>query len=354
MSFWDKMFFYNTIEKWLVAIVIFAFVWIITLVLKKILYRRILAFSRKTDSKLDDMIAQLISRIKFFFPLALGLYFGSLSLTLPRTVAVLIEKLTILVLLLQGGIWAADIITSWLERRKEQRRDENAAAATTLAALNFLIRTALWATIVLLALDNFGVQITTLLAGLGVGGVAIALAIQSILGDLFASLSIILDKPFVLGDFIVVDNFLGSVEHIGLKTTRLRSLSGEQLIFGNSDLLKSRIRNYKRMAERRISFSVGVAYQTPYERLVAIPAMIKEIIEARPNVRFDRAHFKEYGDSSLNFEIVYWVQTPDYSVYMDIQQAINLALYQRFTAEGIEFAYPTQTIHLVRGNGGGA
>jgi small-conductance mechanosensitive channel len=350
MTFWDKMFFHNTVEKWLVALAIFAAVWVAVLILKKILYRRILAISRKTASRLDDTIARLIARIKFFFPFAVGLYFGSLSLTLPRTIAVLFEKLAVLSLLLQGAIWGSEIITFWLDRRREQKREEDAAATATLAALNFLIRTALWATVLLLALDNFGVQITTLLAGLGVGGVAVALAVQNVLGDLFASLSIILDKPFVIGDFIVVDNFLGSVEHIGLKTTRLRSLSGEQLIFGNGDLLKSRIRNYKRMVERRIVFSVGIVYETPYEKLAAIPAMLKEIIEAQPNVRFDRAHFKEYGNSSLDFEIVYWIKTPDYNTYMDIQQAVNLALFRRFGAEGIEFAYPTRTIHMAQRN----
>ncbi len=173
----------------------------------------------------------------------------------------------------------------------------------------------------LLALDNLGVDVTALVAGLGVGGIAVALAVQSILGDLFASLSIVLDKPFVIGDFIIVGDLLGTVENVGIKTTRVRSLSGEQLIFSNADLLNSRIRNYGRMYERRVVFTVGVTYDTPRHKL---------------------------EDFSLDFETVYYVQDPAYNLYMDIQQAINLELYQRFADEGIEFAYPTQTLFLAK------
>jgi small-conductance mechanosensitive channel len=158
----------------------------------------------------------------------------------------------------------------------------------------------------------------------------------------------VLDKPFVIGDFIIVDEYLGTIEHIGLKTTRIRSLSGEQLVFSNADLLKSRIRNYKRMYERRVVFTIGVLYQTPYEILSQIPEMIHKIIESKAQVRFDRAHFKEYGDYSLKFEVVYWIQNPDYNVYMDIQQGINLDIFKQFHEAGIEFAYPTQTLLLQR------
>jgi len=192
------------------------------------------------------------------------------------------------------------------------------------------------------------VDVTALVAGLGVGGIAVALAVQNILGDLFASFSIVLDRPFVMGDFIIVGDYMGTVEHVGLKTTRIRSLSGEQLVFSNTDLLGSRIRNYKRMAERRVVFSLGVLYQTSPEQLEKIPQMIREIVEAQTPVRFDRAHFKEYGASSLNFEVVYYILDPDYNRYMDIQQAVNLEIYRRFDEEGIEFAYPTQTLYLRR------
>jgi small-conductance mechanosensitive channel len=197
-----------------------------------------------------------------------------------------------------------------------------------------------------LALDNLGIEVTALIAGLGIGGIAVALATQNILGDLFASLLIVLDKPFVLGDFIVVGDFVGHVEKIGLKTTRLRSLSGEQLVVSNNDLLQSRLRNFKRMIERRVLFTVGVTYDTPLEKLAAVPGMIREIIESQPDVRFDRSHFKEFGSYSLNFETVYFVLSPEFGRYMDRQQAINLAIYDRFAQNEIKFAYPTQTLFL--------
>ena len=200
--------------------------------------------------------------------------------------------------------------------------------------------------ILLLILENVGVDVTALIAGLGVGGIAVALAAQNILGDLFSSMSIVLDKPFVLGDFIIVGDMMGTVEKIGLKTTRVRSLSGEQLIFSNSDLLGSRIRNFKRMQERRIVFSIGVAYDTPAEKLTAIPGMLRAAVEAQEPVRFDRAHFAKFGDSALIYEVVYFVLKPDYNLSMDIQQAINLRLFREFADRQIEFAFPTQTLHL--------
>jgi small-conductance mechanosensitive channel len=174
------------------------------------------------------------------------------------------------------------------------------------------------------------------------------LAVQNVLGDLFASLSIVLDEPFVIGDFITVEEYMGTVEHIGLKTTRVRSLTGEQLVFSNSDLLDSRIRNYGRMADRRVSFTLGVACETPYEKLVEIPAIVQEIVEAQPQTRFGRAHFESYGDFSLDYEIVYYMLTSDYDVFMDTQQAINLQILRRFAEEGIQLPYPTQTVFVAK------
>jgi len=211
---------------------------------------------------------------------------------------------------------------------------------------------ALWSTLLILALDNFGVNVTALVAGLGVGGIAVALAAQNVLGDLFASISILLDKPFVLGDFVIVGDFMGTVERIGIKTTRLRSLGGEELVFSNSDLLQSRLRNFKRMYERRVLFSVGVVYQTDIATVEKIPGVLRECVETQKDVRFDRAHFKSYGDFALNFEIVYYVQSPDYNRFMDVQQAINLAIGKRFAEDKIEFAYPTQTVFVAKDNGG--
>ena len=195
-------------------------------------------------------------------------------------------------------------------------------------------------------LQNLGIDVTALVAGLGISGVAVALALQRILNDLFSSLSIVLDKPFVIGDFIIFGEFMGSIEHIGIKTTRIRSLTGEQIICSNGDLLNTHIRNYKRMQERRVTFKLGVVYQTPANKLQQIPIMVREIIEAQELTRFDRAHFASYGDFALLFEIVYYVLSPDYNIYMDTQQTINLEIFERFQALDIEFAYPTQSLYL--------
>jgi small-conductance mechanosensitive channel len=207
-------------------------------------------------------------------------------------------------------------------------------------------RLTLWVIVTLMVLDNFGINITTLVASLGVGGVAVALATQNILGDLFASLSIMLDKPFEVGDFIIVGEVLGAVEHIGLKTTRVRGLGGEQVVFSNGDLLKSRIHNHKRMQTRRVAFVLRVAYGTSEEQLCRIPRLIRDIITARPNVDFERAHFMMWGEWSLDFEVVYHFRSPDYILHMDAQQDIFLGIYRRFEQEGIQFAHPMSIIRL--------
>jgi small-conductance mechanosensitive channel len=251
-----------------------------------------------------------------------------------------------LILLLQAGLWASAGINFAFNQSIQKRKEQDASGTTTIKFLGFIARFILWIIVLLLVLDNVGVNITGLVAGLGIGGIAVALAVQNILSDLLASLSIVLDKPFVIGDLIEVDSLSGTIEYIGLKTTRVRSINGEQLIFSNNDLLKSRVRNYRRMSERRIVFSFGVAYQTPVEKLKDIDKIIRDIIEKTQNTRFDRVHFKEYGDSSLNFEVVYFVTNPDYKIYMDVREMINLEIFRRFGEADIEFAYPTRTIYL--------
>lgn len=204
----------------------------------------------------------------------------------------------------------------------------------------------LWVFAVVFLLDNFGFDISAVVAGLGVGGVAVALAAQAILGDLFSYFAIILDRPFEIGDFIIVGDVMGNIEHIGLKTTRLRSISGEEVILCNKDLTSSRVRNFKRMFQRRVVFRIGVVYETPLEKVRLIPQLIQNAIEQQADVRFDRAHFFQFGPHSLDFEAVYFVLDGDYTHYMDIQQAINLALIELFQREGIVFAYPTQVVLL--------
>jgi small-conductance mechanosensitive channel len=353
MAFLETTFYHNTLEKWIIALALAVMVWGVLTVLRHVVYRRLLVLSRKTASPLDDLVALLVHKVKTLFCLAVSVYAGSLVLSLPHNVNVLLGKLIFLALLLQAAVWGTEIITFWVLRARQAREEGDASDAAVMSLLHFVVKVVLWAAVVLIGLDNLGVHITTLVAGLGVGGIAVALAVQNILGDLFASVTIVLDKPFVIGDFITVDDFFGNIEHIGLKTTRIRSLSGEQLVFPNSDLLKSRIRNYKRMTERRIVFAFGVLYQTPSDKLAAIPGIVKEVVEAQKQARFDRAHFKAFGASSLDFEVVYWVTNPDYTLYMDVQQAINLGLFRRFETEGIGFAYPTQTLYVEKLGAGG-
>jgi small-conductance mechanosensitive channel len=307
---------------------------------------RLSKLAKLTVNQFDDLLVEVLKQTKFFILLVASAYLASYAITLKPSIAALWQKAVILILIVQGGLWASAGISFWLGRTIQKRMDQDTSSATTITFLGFVARLILWIIVLLLILDNLGVNITGLVAGLGIGGIAVALALQNILGDLFASLSIVLDKPFVIGDFVVVDSLAGTIEHIGLKTTRIRSLSGEQLIFSNNDLLKSRVHNYKRMSERRIVFSFGIVYQTPMEKLKAIKEIVSDIINKEEKARLDRVHFKEYGDSSLNFEVVYFVNDPDYNLYMDVQETINLEIFRRFQEEGIGFAYPTRTIFI--------
>ena len=292
--------------------------------------------------------AALVDRTRWLFILILGLFAGSFALEMPVSTRAISNIVMTVTLLIQAGFWVASAAKIMIDQYQQIQLARDPASVTTLNILSFITRVSIWIVVMLLILDNLGINITALVAGLGIGGIAVALAVQNILGDLLASLSIVLDKPFVVGDFLLIGELAGTVEHVGLKTTRLRSLSGEQLVFSNSDLLASRIRNYGRMYERRSLFTLGVTYQTSRDKLERIPRIIQEVIEGQSNVRFDRSHFKEYGDYALLFETVYYINSANYNEYMDIQQAINLAIFEQFEKEGVEFAYPTRTLFVTQ------
>jgi len=346
MDFLQGTLFKNTYQEWFTAAVIFlAFVTVLPFI-KLIFVKQITRISDKREGVVYDFLLEIFRNLKFYLFVVLGLYSAVYVLELPAKILNIINIIVVLTFVLQCIVWGNKIIDLGLNRYKTKRLESDPASITTMAALGFVAKLLLYVLLFLFALSNLGVDVTGLVAGLGIGGIAVALAVQNVLGDLFASLSIVLDKPFVIDDFIIVGDYLGSVKKIGLKTTRIQSLSGEQIIFSNSDLLNSRIRNYKRMYERRIVFKIGVTYQTPHEKLQAIQKMLRDIVEAQEMARFDRAHFSEYGNFSLNFEIVYYVKSPDYNTYMDTQQAINLAIFKKFEQEDITFAYPTQTVYL--------
>lgn len=346
MDFLDTVFYNNPIQMWLIAAGILVVSFIIFKIIIGFIKSRLKKIAGKTKTQIDDIALIILQKTMTLLLIILSIFLASLILTLSPTVSKIILQVLILIFILQTAIWGSALITFYISDYTKKKKETDAAAVTTMSALSFVGKLLLYTLLIIIALDNLGFNITTLVAGLGVGGIAIALAVQSILSDLFASLSIVLDKPFVIGDFIIINEYLGTVEHIGLKTTRVRSLGGEQLIFSNNDLLNSRIRNYKRMQERRVVFKIGVIYQTTSKQLEKIPGIIREVIESIESTRFDRSHFQAFGDFSLNFETVYWVLSPDYNTYMDIQQSINLSIVNRFKEEGVEFAYPTQLVYV--------
>lgn len=334
----------NDLSAWGMALAVALATFFIALLARKLIVRALSSLAARTSTEVDDVLAHVLSSTGKLFFCAVSVYAGAQFLTLPARALTVLNGVVLVAVFAQIALWGDLGVKEWLRRYRVRNRGENAASTTSTAALGFVARAAIWLVVLLMILDNFGVNITTLVASLGIGGIAVALAMQNILGDLFSSLSIVLDKPFVVGDFITVDGVSGTVEYVGLKTTRLQGLGGEQIIFSNSDMLKSRIHNYKRMQTRRIAFTIGVTYQTSAEKIERLPSLIAQIVKRQSDATFDRAHFKSFGASSLDFEIVYFVNSADYGVYMDIQQGINLDLLVAFEREEIEFAYPTQTI----------
>ncbi len=345
MDWLEIAYFGNSLGRWSLAAAVAVLTVVLLVVLRAVAIARLQRFAESTDNTVDDLLVDVVRRTKLFALLALGLALGSRLVVAPAQAATVVRAVVTLALGYQLGLWGNGLIRYWLGRQFAAPVGSS-SANTGYGAIKFVARGLLWGVLALMVLDNLGIEVTALMAGLGVGGIAIALAVQNILGDMFCSLSIVIDKPFEIGDFIIVGDLMGSVENIGIKTTRVRSLGGEQLVFANSDLVSSRIRNYKRMRERRIVFEFGVTYQTPVELVEKIPVTVRELCDSVDGVRLDRVHFKSYGDSALIFEVVYYVTSPDYNTYMDLQQTINLALMREFERDKIEFAYPTQTLYL--------
>jgi small-conductance mechanosensitive channel len=346
-QFFDRILFHNSMRQWATALAVALAAFVALLLVRALLVGRFGAIAKRTTTEVDDILVELVARTRPYFLAAAALVFGSRFLVLPPTIDTYFSAGFALVLLVQCGLWGGAAVDLWIQRRAGmQTTRTDMASVTTIRALGIGVKVLLWIVVFITALDKFGVNVTTLVTGLGIGGVAIALAVQNVLGDLLAALSIILDKPFDVGDSIAVDQMQGTVERIGLKTTRVRSVSGEQIIISNSELLKSRIRNYKRQLDRRVVFTTDVTYDTPAEAIARIPGMIREVVSTQQPVRFDRSHFTQYTDSALRIETVYFVLDADYTRYLDIQQTINLELLRRFKAEKIDFAFPTRTVVL--------
>lgn len=344
-GFLQQTFLHNRILDYLICLSVFLIGIIVIQIFKRFLLKRLRKWAKRTATTVDDFLIRMIE--KELLPL---FYFGAFyvsiqGLTLNPALEKGINVLGLILLTIFGVRFLLAIIVYGLENYWV-KKEKDVAKKQGIKGILMTVKVIVWGLAIIVLLDNFGIKVSALIAGLGIGGVAIALAAQSILGDLFSYFSIFFDRPFKIGDFIIVGDLLGTVEHIGIKTTRVRSLGGEQLVFSNTDLTNSRVRNYKRMDRRRVVFRLGVTYETGLRELKEIPVVITNIIKGINDTVFDRAHFFSYGDFSLVFEIVYYVIGSDYNKYMDIQQEINLKIKEEFEKHGIEFAYPTQTLYL--------
>ena len=357
----QRVYFGDTLYSWLIALAIFIGGTAILLALKAVIITRLGAVARRSPNHVDDLVVDIVSRTRLVvIVIVMAFVAVNMLIDAPSGVAgptptvadpklgiyAFLRFLAVVALVFQGMSWGNGITSFWTEHYAARRGLTTGASAAAVVAFVFLTRVALFLFLLLTALATLGVKIWPLVTGLGIGGIAIALAVQNILGDLFAALSIALDKPFVVGDSIQIDTHSGTVEHIGLKTTRIRGVNGEQIVIGNNDLLKARINNFQRMVERRAVFVLRVTYETTADQLQRIPTIVHDAVMRQKLTRYDRCHFFRYGESSLDFEVVYWMLTADYNTYMNAQQAINLEIFTTFATEGIRFAFPTRTVHL--------
>jgi small-conductance mechanosensitive channel len=343
----DMEYYGNTLEHYLIALAIIIGSMIFIRLFRKKMLNQIKKWTRNTETKLDDYVISGIERFGLPILNFVAIYVGLSYLVLPEKVSKIIGTAFSVVFI----FYLVRLISSMIRLTLEAfigRQEGGLEKLKQINGIMLIINGVIWLLGLLLLFDNLGYNVTTIIAGLGIGGIAIALAAQNILGDLFNYFVIFFDRPFEIGDFITVDDKKGTVEYIGIKTTRLKSITGEQLVFSNSDLTNSRIHNFKRMEQRRVVFSLGVVYQTPTHLLEKMPTILKGIVEAQSGVTFDRAHFQKFGASSLDYEVVYFVGTSDFNQYMDLQQNINLEIFKVFAQEGIEFAYPTQSIYLTK------
>jgi small-conductance mechanosensitive channel len=339
LELFDREIYGNPIGAWCLAALLTGAVLIVGFFAKLLLLPRLPAQARGEALPWRTVLRELVERTSGLFLLIAAIYAGLLLVRLPASVHRLFFSIFVVALFLQFALWVDRIVSAALDWRLAPRKTKT-AMRNALSLIHFLVRVAVWSFALLLIFENLGFDVTALVAGLGIGGVAVALAAQNVLGDLFSSLAIVLDRPFEVGDSIAFGDDSGTVERIGIKTTRIRSVSGEQIVCANSDLLASRIHNFRRMAERRVPFSLRLPLDTPVSRLERLPVILKNIVEAQELVRFERAHFKSIGDNAFVYEVVYWVLSPDQATYMDIQQAINLAVARVAEREGIHFAHP--------------
>lgn len=346
-NFFNSSFMGNTVTDYIVFISIIAGGCITITIIKKHILKWIISLTKTIYSKIDAGFAGNCEKIFIMLLYFSVFYLAFKSINLNPAIIKFINTLWIVILsvsVIRVTVAVVDLFLKNIWAKKELEMPNRHSYKVFLQVFKGLV----WGIGLIFMLDNFGFKVSSIIAGLGIGGIAIAMACQTILTDLFSSFAIIFDRPFEIGDFIIVDQYLGSVEHIGIKTTRIRSLGGEELVFSNSDLTKTRIRNFKRMDKRRIIFQFGITYDTATDQLQQIPEIIKNIITGIEKTSFDRAHFFSFGNSGLIYEVVYYVLSNDYNIYMDIQQELNISLKKELENKGIKFAFPTQTVYVNR------
>lgn len=345
----------NTFQDYLLFLGVFVALFLFLLFVDKILIKFLVRASKKTKNTFDDYVVVFLGNIGWIFYAYISLFVSLRLLTLNSLV---VKSLTFILMLFIGYYTAkgiSEIVDKLVEKKvKDKYETENLENISMIKVLGIFAKIAVWVLILLMVLSNLGVEISPLITGLGIGGIAIALALQSVLGDLFSAFVIYFDKPFKEGDFIIVGEDLGVVKNIGIKTTRITALQGQEIVFSNSELTSSRINNYKKMEKRRVAFAFGVTYNTSSTKLKKIKKITSNIMK-KANSKFnindktidlDRVHFKSFGNSSLDFEVVYYIPTNDYNQYMDVQEFINLSLVEEFEKEKISFAYPTRTLYI--------
>jgi len=347
-DFWNNLYLNNSLKTWVIALGIVSAGFLVIRVFKKALLKKIKQWSKNTETSFDDFIVHAFEKYVIPFLYCLVVYSGLSYLTLPQIAGKPVQIAVMIVC----TFFSLQIITSALKYFVSgflKNQDDGDVKQKQARGLIIIIKIIVWIMGLIFVLDNLGYDVSAIIAGLGIGGIAIALAAQTILGDLFSYFVILFDRPFEIDDFIIVDDKMGTVEYIGIKTTRLRTLGGEQLVCSNKDLTDARVHNYKRMEKRRVVFNIGVTYQTTAGQLKSIPGVIENIISKKEDVLFDRGHFSSFGDSSLNFEFVYYILSSDYNLFMDKQQEVNFEIFETFEKMNIDFAYPTSTVFLNNG-----
>ncbi len=345
----DIVFFGNTVGEYLLALILFIALAFIFKLIQWTILRKLAKLAQKTETDIDDTLIRIVKSLKPGFYLFIAFFFASQALTFTDIGTTVLNGILIAWVAFQAVIALQILIDYVIEKKFADLDGDGEPDNGIISFMSGLIKAALWIVAGLMVLSNLGVNVTGLMAGLGIGGLAIAFALQGIFADLFASFAIYLDKPFKVGDHIVVGEHRGTVEKIGIKSTRIRALQGEEIVISNQELTSARVHNFKKLEERRITTQFGVTYDTPQEKLEKIPDVIKEIVDAQQTTRFDRVYFTTFGDSALLFDLVYHIESDDYEEYLKAQQTMNFKIIEAFEKLGVEMAFPTQTIHLVKG-----